>query len=84
MTERLSAKRRKISVHLRCLEGESTIHMAPMTDEDTQDDEIGIQLIPVPLCDDEEPVAMAQEPSQEVPSDNDVEGHGTWGVGDTA
>jgi hypothetical protein len=29
-------------------------------------------------------VASAQEPSQLVPSDGDVEAHGSWGVGDTA
>jgi hypothetical protein len=56
-----------------------------MTDEDTQRDEIETELIPVPLCDDEdEPVASAQEPPPLVASDGDVEGHGSWGVGDTA
>jgi hypothetical protein len=56
-----------------------------VTDEDSQRDEIATEVIPLPLCDDEnEPVASAQEPSQLVPSDGDVEGHGSWGVGDTA
>jgi hypothetical protein len=59
--------------------------MSPMSDENSQPDETAIQLVPLPLCDDEdEPVASAQEPSQIVPGDDDVEGHGTWGVGDTA
>lgn len=61
------------------------MHMSHMTDEDTQRDEIATEFIPLPLCDDEdEPVASAPEPSQLVPSDGDVEGHGSWGVGDTA
>ncbi len=61
------------------------MHMSHMTDEDTQRDEIATELIPLPLCDGEdELVASAQEPSQLVPSDGDVEGHGSWGVGDTA
>ena len=59
--------------------------MSPMIDDDTQGDELAIQLIPLPLCDDEdEPVALAQEPSQLDPSEDDVEGHGSWAVGDTA
>jgi hypothetical protein len=61
------------------------MHTTPMTDEDTQRKEIETELIPVPLCDDEdEPVASAQEPPPLVASDGDVEGHGSWGVGDTA
>ena len=61
------------------------MHMSQMTDEDTQRDEIATELIPLPLCDDgDDPMASAQEPSQLVPSDGDVEGHGSWGVGDTA
>jgi hypothetical protein len=56
-----------------------------MTDDDTKRDEIAPELIPLPLCDDEdEPVASAPEPSQLVPGDADVEGHGSWGVGDSA
>ena len=61
------------------------MQMTRMTDEDTQRDEIETELIPVPLCDDEdEPAASAQEPTPLVASDGDVEGHGSWGVGDTA
>ena len=61
------------------------MNMSPMTDENTQRDEIATEFIPLPLFDDEdEPVASAQEPAQLVPSDEDVEGHGSWGVGDTA
>ena len=61
------------------------MHRSPMTDEDTQRDEIATELIPVPLCDDEdEPLASQQEPPPPVASDGDVEGHGSWGVGDSA
>ena len=60
------------------------MHMSPMTNEDTQRDEIATELIPIPLFDDEDDsVASAQEPPL-VPSDGDVEGHGSWAVGDTA
>jgi hypothetical protein len=61
------------------------MRMSHMTDEVSERDEIATEVIPLPLCDDEdEPEASAQEPSQLVPSDGDVEGHGSWGVGDTA
>ena len=61
------------------------MRMSHMTDEVSQRDEIATEVIPLPLCDDElEPEASAHEPSQLVPSDGDVEGHGSWGVGDSA
>jgi hypothetical protein len=44
-----------------------------------QREEITSEIIPLPLCDDEdEPVVRAQEPAQLDPSDDDVEGHGGW------
>ena len=60
------------------------MHMS-MANDDTQRDEIAIELVPVPLCDDEdEHEPSAQEASPLVASDGDVEGHGSWGVGDKA
>ncbi len=61
------------------------MRMSHMTDEASHRDEIATEVIPLPLCDDEdEPAASAQEPSRLVPSNGDVEGHGSWAVGDTA
>jgi len=58
---------------------------SPMTDEDTPRDEIETELVPLPLCDEEdEHVASAQESAPLVSSEGDVEGHGSWGVGDSA
>ncbi len=54
-------------------------HMPPMNENPKQREEIADEIIPLPLCDDEdEPVGRAQEPAQLDPSDDDVEGHGSW------
>jgi hypothetical protein len=50
-----------------------------MIEDDTQNEELADELIPLPLCDDEDgPVGRAQEPAQLDSSDDDVEGHGGW------
>lgn len=57
----------------------STIRMPLMNEDDTQPEAIAGELMPLPLCDDEdEPVARAERPAQLDPSDDDVEGHGGW------
>jgi hypothetical protein len=56
-----------------------------MSEDDTQLEPVPSGLVPVPLCDDEdEPVGRAQEPAPVDPGDADVEGHGSWGIGDKA
>ena len=53
--------------------------MPPMSEDDNQREENTAELIPLPLCDEEdEPVARAHEPAPLDPSDDDVEGHGGW------
>ena len=85
MTERGHGPAKEDSPPFRRLEDGSTMHMSRMTDDDTQRDEVAAELIPVPLCDDEdEPVTSAPQPSQVGSSDGEVEGHGSWGVGDSA
>ena len=85
MTDRLHGPAKEDSPPFRRLEDGSTMHMSRMTDDDTQRDEVAAELIPVPLCDDEdEPVTSAAEPAQLGSSDGEVEGHGSWGVGDSA
>jgi hypothetical protein len=59
--------------------------MPPTSEDDTQFEQITSGPVPVPLCDDEdEPVARAQEPAPLDPGDAEVEGHGSWGIGDKA
>ena len=54
--------------------------MPPMNENRKQRQQTAGEIIPLPLCDDEEePVARGQEPAQLDPSDDDdVEGHGSW------
>ena len=54
--------------------------MPSINENRKQREEIAGEIIPLPLCDDEdEPVGRAQEPAQLDPSDDDdVEGHGSW------
>jgi hypothetical protein len=50
-----------------------------MSEDANQREENTAELIPLPLCDEEdEPVARAHEPAPLDPSDDDVEGHGGW------
>jgi hypothetical protein len=83
--ERERRESRKISVPVRRLDDRTTIEMPPMSEDDTQLEQIPSGPVPVPLFDDEdEPAGSQQEPAPLDPSDADVEGHGSWGIGDKA
>jgi hypothetical protein len=57
-----------------------------MNETHAQRDEIADEIIPLPLCDDDEGerVGRAQEPAEPEPSDEEVEGHGGWDFDKTA